>query len=74
MKRTILGIVLCLAIVIGARFALPSLTTPSGGDFSLVTIDVRDAPDFRLERVQGGQLALSDLRGQVTLLYFWTTW
>lgn len=32
------------------------------------------APAFRAERLSGGWLALSDLRGQVVLLDFWATW
>jgi len=34
----------------------------------------RAAPDFRLERLGGGELRLSDLRGQVVILNFWATW
>ncbi len=32
------------------------------------------APDFRLRSPAGEKLALSDRRGQVTLLFFWATW
>ena len=32
------------------------------------------APDFNLEKVGGGRLALADLRGQLVLLDFWATW
>ena len=34
----------------------------------------RAAPDFRLARLGGGELRLSDLRGRVVLLNFWATW
>ena len=34
----------------------------------------RAAPDFRLQRLGGGEVRLSDLRGQVVLLNFWATW
>jgi len=34
----------------------------------------RAAPDFRLSRLGGGDLRLSDLRGQVVILNFWATW
>lgn len=34
----------------------------------------RAAPDFRLARLGGGDLRLSDLRGQVVVLNFWATW
>jgi len=32
------------------------------------------APDFTLERLDGGSLKLSDLRGKAVLLNFWATW
>ena len=32
------------------------------------------APDFALPDLEGNELRLSDLRGQVVLLNFWTTW
>jgi peroxiredoxin len=34
----------------------------------------RAAPDFHLSRLGGGDLRLSDLRGNVVLLNFWATW
>jgi peroxiredoxin len=34
----------------------------------------RAAPDFRLERLDGGDLRLSDLRGKVVIVNFWATW
>ncbi len=36
--------------------------------------DHEPAPDFTLARVDGGELTLSSLRGQVVLLDFWATW
>ncbi|MFO7653702.1 MAG: TlpA disulfide reductase family protein [Candidatus Krumholzibacteriia bacterium] len=32
------------------------------------------APDFRLERLDGSPLQLSDLRGKAVLIDFWATW
>src|SRR6201998_2038211 len=32
------------------------------------------APDFTLEKLNGGNLKLSDLRGKAVLLNFWATW
>ena len=34
----------------------------------------RSAPDFRLARLDGGDLRLSDLRGKVVILNFWASW
>lgn len=32
------------------------------------------APDFTLDRLDGGDVTLSDLRGQVVVVNFWATW
>lgn len=32
------------------------------------------APAFRLERLDGGEMALDELRGRPVVLNFWTTW
>ncbi len=33
-----------------------------------------EAPDFVLQNLQGSSVRLSDLRGKVVLVNFWTTW
>jgi len=32
------------------------------------------APDFAMEKLEGGQMSLSDLRGKYVLVDFWATW
>jgi peroxiredoxin len=32
------------------------------------------APDFTLDTLDGGQMTLSDLRGQVVMINLWTSW
>ncbi len=32
------------------------------------------APDFTLDTLEGGQMTLSDLRGQVVMINLWTSW
>lgn len=32
------------------------------------------APDFRMDRLGGGEMGLSDLQGQVVLVNIWATW
>ena len=39
-----------------------------------VRVDTETAPDFTLARPDGGEIRLSELRGQVTLLDFWASW
>ena len=45
--------------------------TPASGP---VSRSYQLAPDFTLDRVDGGTLQLSSLRGKVVLLDFWATW
>ncbi len=32
------------------------------------------APEFRLQKLDGGYVSLSDLRGKVVMVHFWATW
>lgn len=43
-------------------------------DLQLVPMDQRPAPAFTLPSLEGRKVALSHLRGQAVLLYFWATW
>jgi cytochrome c biogenesis protein CcmG/thiol:disulfide interchange protein DsbE len=57
----------------------PSETPSSSGGAATPTVgsagkSYQAAPDFTLERVDGGQVTLSELRGQVVLIDFWATW
>lgn len=46
----------------------PSLDAPAGPGVG------RQAPDLRLESLDGHQVSLADYAGQVVLLNFWATW
>jgi peroxiredoxin len=49
--------------------AVPGLATAQTG------LDAgQEAPGFSLERLDGGRLALSDLRGRPVLINFWASW
>jgi thiol-disulfide isomerase/thioredoxin len=46
----------------------------SGPDAPAIVGKSTPAPDFTLEKLNGGNLKLSDLRGKAVLLNFWATW
>lgn len=59
----------------GARYGavdLPAGLVPDGAN--VAAEEGALAPDFLLERLDGGDLRLSDYRGQAVILNFWATW
>jgi thiol-disulfide isomerase/thioredoxin len=46
----------------------------SGADAPAILSKSTPAPDFTLEKLDGGNMKLSDLRGKAVLLNFWATW
>ncbi len=50
----------------------PAGMVPAGADIS--PKQGAFAPDFLLEQLTGGELRLSELRGQAVVLNFWATW
>lgn len=54
-----------LLILLAFAFASPQGNRPQEGD---------PAPDFELTLLDGSQVSLSNLRGQVVVLNFWASW
>jgi len=68
-----LGLVVALtlaAVIVGVY----SYRHSRGGRSGSTGQEHREAPDFTLPRLDGGQLCLSSYRGKVVLLDFWATW
>jgi hypothetical protein len=75
LPRIVVAVLVGIALAVAIRVVFPQLGAPTlSGDFQLQPLDGQTPPSWRLERVGGGHLASSDLKGTVALLYFWTTW
>lgn len=68
--------------VVGAVLALLLAVTPVAADsvddllfdLQMIPLDGQAAHEFTLPGLDGRPVALSELKGQVVLLYFWATW
>lgn len=59
---------LAVALLVGAYLlAFPPTRAP-------VPLEGPAAPPFSLERLQGGTVTLSELRGKIVVIDFWATW
>ena len=66
----------CIALVFllsGLIFGCDKGESPGASADAKVSMG-ETAPDFTLENMQGENVTLSDLRGQVVLVNFWATW
>jgi peroxiredoxin len=78
--RSLLTTALLLALLLAAGCGSddPAAPADDGGTPPPTTTtgtDVGDeAPDFTLQDAAGGNVTLSELRGQPVLLYFWASW
>jgi len=68
--------VLLAGVLALAAAALPAAAAgPDWVSFGAVPYDQpKPAPAFSLPDLEGRQVTLADLRGKVTLVFFWATW
>ena len=66
-------------VVLGAALAVAGCGQAPAGDAGeagggAAEADREMAPDFTLDRLQGGTVTLSELRGKTVIIDFWATW
>jgi cytochrome oxidase Cu insertion factor (SCO1/SenC/PrrC family) len=68
-------------LLLACAIALVAVATPAAGaepdwsSFGAVAYEPpKPAPAFSLPDLDGRAVALADLRGKVTLVFFWATW
>jgi len=54
--------------------AIFSVACDKGSTGSTPAAELKNAPDFKLEKVGGGTAKLSQYRGKIIILDFWATW
>ena len=79
--RAVLGlltaVLLGLLVIQGCTTSAPDITNghqPGSSELPPAPEEGRLAPDFTLSDLKGNRLRLSDLRGKVVFVNFWTTW
>lgn len=72
--KTVVGVALALAVVVGLYAINRYWIAPATSRHSQGSQDHPMAPDFTLVDLSGRKLTLSDYRGKVVLLDFWATW
>jgi thiol-disulfide isomerase/thioredoxin len=75
--RAGLGVLVVAAALVAWYFMnaskLPANQTPEG--YKLIsTMETEGMPDFSLQRLDGSQLRVSDLKGKVVIVNFWASW
>lgn len=73
------GVVTVATVVVAGLFAAAGWGILTAGPMALDSwtagqVVGQKAPDFTLTRLEGGSLALADLRGQPIVINFWATW
>src|SRR6201993_2792456 len=73
-NRNPLALVFVAAVAAAMLYVGFHMARRSGSDPPGILGKTSPAPDFTLERLDGGSMKLSDLRGKAVLLNFWATW
>jgi cytochrome c-type biogenesis protein len=73
-NRNPLALVVAAVVVAGMLFLGFHMARRTGTAPKPAVAQVKDAPDFTLESIDGKKVRLSDLRGKAVLLNFWATW
>ena len=74
MIRATLSALALLVILLSATASAADTVEDLLFDLQLVPLDGRAPAPFTLPALDGGQRALSELKGRVVLLYFWAGW
>ena len=72
--RNPLALVVVAVVAAGMLYFGFHAARRSNSDAPAILSKSTPAPDFTLERLDGGNMKLSDLRGKAVLLNFWATW
>lgn len=72
--RNPLALVVVAIVAAGMLFVGFHMARRSSPDAPPILGKSTPAPDFTLEKLDGGNMKLSDLRGKAVLLNFWATW
>lgn len=72
--RNPLALVVVAVIAAGMLYFGFHMARRSGSEVPSILSKSTPAPDFSLEKLDGGSMKLSDLRGKAVLLNFWATW
>ena len=71
-KIAFLAVLIVLIALFVAGYLVMNRTTENSGNKIITSGD--HAPEFRLQKFDGGSVSLADLRGKVVMVHFWATW
>ena len=69
-----IGLVVALLAATAVSTAAPPTVEDLMMDMRITALGGQEPPPFVVKGLDGGTTRLSDVRGQVALVYFWATW